>query len=73
MQILADQQGNVICLGERECSIQRKNQKLLEESPSPALSEETRQNMYQTAVRAAEAVHYQNAGTLEFLVTSQGD
>lgn len=73
VQILADQEGNVICLGERECSIQRKNQKLLEESPSPALSEETRKQMHETAIRAAKAVNYQNAGTLEFLVTSEGD
>lgn len=73
VQILADQEGNVICLGERECSIQRKNQKLLEESPSPALSEETRKQMHETAIRAAKAVKYQNAGTLEFLVTSEGD
>lgn len=73
VQILADKAGNVICLGERECSIQRKNQKLLEESPSPALPEATRQQMYETALRAARAVHYENAGTLEFLVTAQGD
>jgi len=72
VQLLADQQGNVICLGERECSIQRKNQKLLEESPSPALDNDTRQRMLETAVQAAKAVHYQNAGTLEFLVTGPG-
>ena len=70
---MADKEGNVICLGEQECSIQRKNQKLLEESPSPALSEATRQRMQETAVQAAKAVHYENAGTLEFLVTAQGD
>ena len=73
VQILADKKGNVICLGERECSIQRKNQKLLEESPSPALTETTRQRMQEIAVRAAKAVHYENAGTLEFLVTEQGE
>ncbi len=69
VQILGDQHGNVICLGERECSIQRKNQKLLEESPSPSLSDETRKKMHDTAIRAAKAVNYQNAGTIEFLVT----
>ncbi|MFR6290189.1 MAG: acetyl-CoA carboxylase biotin carboxylase subunit [Peptococcaceae bacterium] len=73
VQILADKTGEVICLGERNCSIQRKNQKLLEESPSPALSDEIRQRMLQTAVKAARAVKYENAGTLEFLVTAQGD
>lgn len=73
VQILGDSYGNVICLGERECSIQRKNQKLLEESPSPALSEETRKKLHETALRAAHAVKYQNAGTLEFLVTADGD
>lgn len=73
VQILADAEGNVICLGERECSIQRKNQKLLEESPSPALSDEVRAKMHETAIRAAKAVNYKNAGTLEFLVTADGD
>ena len=73
VQILGDKEGNVICLGERECSIQRKNQKLLEESPSSALSEALREKMHETAIRAAKAVHYENAGTLEFLVTAEGD
>lgn len=73
VQILADKNGDVISLGERNCSIQRKNQKLIEESPSPALPEETRQRMLETAVKAAKAVKYENAGTLEFLVTEQGD
>lgn len=72
LQILADKKGNVICLGERACSIQRKNQKLLEESPSPALNDDIRSRMIETAVRAAKAVNYENAGTLEFLVTEQG-
>jgi acetyl-CoA carboxylase biotin carboxylase subunit len=67
MQILADKIGNVICLGERECSVQRKNQKLIEESPSPAISQETREAMIEVAVRAAKAVGYTNAGTIEFL------
>ena len=73
VQILADKNGDVISLGERNCSIQRKNQKLIEESPSPALPEETRQRMLETAVKAAKAVKYENAGTFEFLVTEQGD
>ena len=73
VQILGDAEGNVICLGERECSVQRKNQKLVEESPSPALSDEIRAQMHETAIRAAKAVKYQNAGTLEFLVTSKGE
>ncbi len=68
MQILCDRAGNVVCLGERECSIQRKNQKLLEESPSPSMDEETRRKMMDQAVRAAKASHYENAGTIEFLM-----
>lgn len=73
VQILGDSTGNVICLGERECSIQRKNQKLLEESPSPSLQDDIRAKMHEMAIRAAKAVNYQNAGTLEFLVTTEGD
>jgi acetyl-CoA carboxylase biotin carboxylase subunit len=68
IQLLADQHGNVIHLGERECSIQRRHQKLIEESPSPIVDEEMRQKMGQIAVRAAQAVNYTNAGTIEFLV-----
>lgn len=69
-QILADSHGNVIHLGERECSLQRRHQKLLEESPSPFVSddEDLRQQMGDVAVRAAQAVGYVNAGTIEFLV-----
>ncbi len=67
-QILADSHGNVVHLGERECSIQRRHQKLLEEAPSPFLSEELRQKMGSVAVKAAQAVDYVNAGTIEFLV-----
>ncbi len=67
VQILADHYGHVVHLGERDCSIQRRHQKLVEESPSPALSDESRQMLGDTAVRAAEAVHYRNAGTIEFL------
>ncbi len=67
-QILADNQGGVIHLGERECSLQRRHQKLLEESPSPFLDEELRQRMGEVACKAARAVDYINAGTIEFLV-----
>ncbi|OGO18607.1 MAG: acetyl-CoA carboxylase biotin carboxylase subunit [Chloroflexi bacterium RBG_16_48_8] len=67
-QILADEHGNVIHLGERECSLQRRHQKLLEESPSPFLDEELRQRMGEVACKAAQAVDYLNAGTIEFLV-----
>lgn len=68
MQILCDQYGNVVCLGERECSVQRKNQKLIEESPSPAVTPEMRSRMMEVSVKAAKAVGYQNAGTIEFLL-----
>lgn len=71
-QILADQQGNVIHLGERDCSIQRNHQKMIEESPSAALSQELRKRMGQTAVQAAKAANYQNAGTIEFLLEEDG-
>ena len=66
-QILADEHGNVIHLGERECSMQRKNQKVLEEAPSNVLTEELRAEMGEIAKRAARAVDYKNAGTIEFL------
>jgi len=68
IQILADTQGNVIYLGERECSLQRRHQKLLEEAPSSFLDEDLRQKMGEVAVKAAKAVDYVNAGTIEFLV-----
>lgn len=71
-QILADKHGNVIHLGERDCSIQRRHQKVLEEAPSPAVSEELRNEMGGTAVRAAKAVGYENAGTIEFLLDKSG-
>lgn len=67
-QILADAHGNVVHLGERDCSIQRRHQKVLEEAPSAAISEELRTRMGQTAVKAAKAVGYVNAGTIEFLL-----
>ncbi|MBI3175896.1 MAG: acetyl-CoA carboxylase biotin carboxylase subunit [Chloroflexi bacterium] len=67
-QIMADSHGNVIHLGERECSIQRRHQKLIEEAPSPFLDDELRAKMGSVAVKAAQAVDYVNAGTIEFLV-----
>ncbi len=67
-QIMADKHGNVIHLGERDCSIQRRHQKVLEESPSVAISDELRRQMGETAVQAAKAVGYENAGTIEFLL-----
>ena len=68
VQIVADNFGEVIHLGERECSIQRRNQKLLEESPSVALSEEMRDRVGKLAVAAAKSVHYSSIGTVEFLL-----
>ena len=67
-QIMADKFGNVVHLGERDCSIQRRHQKVLEESPSAAISEELRRKMGETAVLAAKSVGYENAGTIEFLL-----
>jgi acetyl-CoA carboxylase biotin carboxylase subunit len=68
VQILGDEHGNLVYLGERECSLQRRHQKVLEESPSPLLDEALRRRMGQTAVRLARAAGYTNAGTVEFLV-----
>ena len=72
IQILGDEHGNIIHLGERDCSIQRRHQKLIEESPSPALSEELRQAMGDAAIRTAKAVNYAGAGTVEFLLDQDG-
>ncbi|MEG0133827.1 MAG: ATP-grasp domain-containing protein, partial [Clostridium sp.] len=68
IQILADEKGNVVHLGERDCSIQRRNQKVIEEAPSPSLCKNLRKKMGEAAVNAAKAVNYSNAGTVEFLV-----
>lgn len=73
VQILADKMGNVISLGERDCSIQRRHQKLIEESPCTAISQEVRKKMGQVAVSAAKAIAYENAGTIEFLLDASGD
>jgi acetyl-CoA carboxylase, biotin carboxylase subunit len=72
VQVLVDAAGNGVHLGERECSIQRRHQKLLEESPSPAISESRRQAIGQAALRVAKAAGYRNAGTVEFLLDASG-
>ena len=68
VQIIADQYGNVCHLGERDCSIQRRHQKLLEEAPSPAITEDIRRKMGQAAIMAAKSINYEGAGTIEFLL-----
>ncbi|HIZ22043.1 MAG TPA: acetyl-CoA carboxylase biotin carboxylase subunit [Candidatus Blautia faecigallinarum] len=73
VQIIADKYGNVVHLGERDCSIQRRHQKMIEESPCMALSDKLRKKMGATAVRAAKAVGYENAGTIEFLLDKSGE
>jgi acetyl-CoA carboxylase biotin carboxylase subunit len=72
IQVLGDELGNLIHLGERECSVQRRHQKLLEESPSPAVSPELRRQMGEVAVRACREIGYYSAGTIEFLLDSDG-
>src|SRR5690606_30636981 len=72
VQVLADHHGTVVHLFERECSLQRRRQKVLEEAPSPALDQDTREQMTTAAVRLAQAVGYTNAGTFEFLVDQNG-
>ena len=72
VQIIGDKQGNVVSLGDRDCSVQRNHQKMIEESPSPAIDEETRKKMYEIAVLAAKTVGYYSAGTIEFIVSKTG-
>lgn len=72
VQIMGDQYGNIIALGERECSIQRKHQKLIEESPSPAVDDKIRKKLSEAAVRGAKKVGYKSAGTIEFLLNHDG-
>ena len=73
IQVLADEHGNCIHLGERDCSVQRRNQKVLEETPSSVISDETRENMGKIAVKAVKEIGYSNAGTIEFLVDKNQD
>lgn len=73
LQILADEHGNVVCLGERDCSLQRRNQKLIEETPSPAVSEGQRRKISALAVEAVKKLGYVGAGTLEFLLDKEGN
>lgn len=72
LQILADEYGHVVCLGDRDCSLQRRNQKLLEETPSPAVSDDRRQTIIAQAVEAVKKIGYVGAGTLEFLLDGDG-
>lgn len=73
LQILADEHGNAVCLGDRDCSLQRRNQKLLEETPSPAVNEEQRKKITKLAVEAVKKIGYVGAGTLEFLLDKEGN
>lgn len=72
VQIIADEHGNMIHLGDRECSVQRRHQKLIEEAPAPNLPHNLREDLHKAAIRLAEAVNYTNAGTVEFLVDEKG-
>lgn len=73
LQILADEEGNVVCLGERDCSLQRRNQKLIEETPSPSVNSRQREKIINEAINAIKKIGYTGAGTLEFLCDSDGN
>ncbi len=73
VQVLADEAGNVVCLGERECSVQRHHQKLIEESPSPGISEEKRRELIENVIEAVKKIDYTGVGTLEFLMDKSGN
>ncbi len=73
LQILSDEHGHVVCLGDRDCSLQRRNQKLIEETPSPAVSKEQRHQMIRLAADAVKKIGYTGAGTLEFLLDAEGN
>ena len=73
MQVLADAFGNIVCLGERDCSLQLNKQKVLEETPCPVMTEDIRKRMMDAAVKAAKAANYVNAGTVEFLLAPDGN
>lgn len=73
LQMLADEHGNAVCLGERDCSLQRRNQKLIEETPSPAVNVEQRKKIVELAIDAVKKIGYVGAGTLEFLLDRQGN
>jgi acetyl-CoA carboxylase biotin carboxylase subunit len=72
LQIVADEHGSVICLGERECSVQRRHQKLIEEAPSPAVTPQLRREMIEVALKAMRSIGYNNVGTIEFLLDEKG-
>jgi acetyl-CoA carboxylase biotin carboxylase subunit len=72
LQMVADEHGNIIHLGERECSVQRRHQKMIEEAPSPAVSPELRREMGEVALRAMRDIGYNNVGTIEFLLDEKG-
>ncbi|HOA31676.1 MAG TPA: acetyl-CoA carboxylase biotin carboxylase subunit [Clostridia bacterium] len=73
VQVIADNYGNAVALGERDCSIQRRNQKLIEESPSPAVASELREKLCKDSLKAARAVNYTGVGTIEYLLDSEGN